>query len=81
MDETLQSINLTELNLAPETQQLFQRFLNHIEVLTDENRELRVEMQRLRDEIAQLKGRKGKPNIKANRSDQGADDERDKKGV
>lgn len=76
MNETLQNIDLTKLNLDPQVQQLMRRLLNHIELLTTENRELQAEVQRLRDEIAQLKGGQGKPKIKANRSEQESDDEK-----
>lgn len=67
MIETIQTINLAELNLDPPTRELLQRLLNHIERLTAELNEVRAENQRLRDEIARLKGEKGKPEIKANR--------------
>jgi len=74
VDETLRGIDLTELDLDPATRELVQRMLNCIETLVAELDEMRVENQRLRDEIARLKGEKGKPKIKANRpSKQAAD--------
>ena len=65
--DSLFDINLGELNLDPAVRDLLQRLLNHIEVLTKENRQLKEENQQLRDENARLKGEKGKPNIKANK--------------
>jgi hypothetical protein len=68
MTEPLQNIDLRQLNLDTPTQAVLQRLLNHIELLTAELTELRAENQRLRDEVAQLQGEKGKPTIPANRS-------------
>jgi len=42
-----------------------QRLLNCIEILVADLNEAQAEIQRLRDEIARLKGEKGKPNIEA----------------
>lgn len=64
--QALQDIDLAELNLDPSIQALMQRMLNCIEALVAERNEAQAEMQRMRDEIARLKGEKGKPNIKAN---------------
>jgi hypothetical protein len=74
VDETLRDIDLTELDVDPATQELVQRMLNCIETLVAELDEMRDENQRLRDEIARLKGGKGKPNIKANRASKQAAD-------
>ena len=49
-------------NLA--TRQIVIQLLNVIEALAAENAALRVENQHLRDEVARLKGRSGKPDIK-----------------
>jgi len=68
MTDSIQNINLAELKLDGPTRQLLQRLMNHIEVLTAENTQLRAENQQLRDEIARLKGEKGKPSVKANRA-------------
>ena len=68
MTEPLQRIDLTQLTLDTPTQAVLQQLLNHIERLTAELTELRAENQRVRDEVAQLKGEKGKPTIQANRS-------------
>jgi len=73
--QSLQDLDLAELNLDPSTQELVQRLLNCIETLVAELNEAQTEIQRLRDENARLKGEKGKPKIKANRSpDQTTDD-------
>jgi len=66
MTEPLQGIDLTELHLDPPTAEVLRRLLNHIELLTAELNDLRAENQRLRDEIARLKGEQGKPTIQAN---------------
>ncbi len=66
--QDLQDIDLAELNLDPATYELMQRLLNCIEILVTDLNEAETEIQRLRDEIARLKGKKGKPNIKANHS-------------
>lgn len=47
--------------------------LNIIQQLIGENTRLRQEVQRQRDEIARLKGEQGRPDIKANTGDGGAD--------
>jgi hypothetical protein len=67
MNDSLHTLDLSQLNLDEPTFQLFQRLLNHIETLEAELRELREENQRLRDEIARLTGQKAKPHFKANR--------------
>jgi len=46
------------------TRQIVIQLLNFIEMLAAENVALRVENQNLRDEIARLKGRSGKPDLK-----------------
>lgn len=74
MDKTLQNVDFTNLNLDPATRELLQRLLNCIETLVAESNELRDENQRLRDEIARLKGGKGKPKIKASCSSEQAAD-------
>ncbi len=53
--------------LDHQSREIWTRLLNEIENIYKENQELKAENQRLRDEIAQLKGHKGKPKIKANR--------------
>lgn len=54
-------------NLDSNGRALLARLLNYIEELSSVNQELRIENQRLRDEIAALKGLKGKPDIKPSR--------------
>jgi hypothetical protein len=72
--QNLQGIDLAELNLDPAVHELVQRVLNCIEILVADLNEAQAEIQGLRDEIARLKGEKGKPNIKANNSpDQNTD--------
>ena len=70
MKNDLAEINLDEYKLDPPVRKLFEQLLNHIEILTKENRQLKEENQQLRDEIAKLKGEKGKPNIKANKKEE-----------
>src|SRR5437762_12606611 len=70
MKDELAKINLDEYKLDPTIRKLFEHLLNHIEILTKENRQLKEENQKLRDENARLKGEKGKPNIKANKKDE-----------
>lgn len=67
MKDDLAKINLAEYKLDPAVRKLFEQLINHIEILTQENRQLKEERQQLRDELARLKGEKGKPHIKANK--------------
>jgi hypothetical protein len=48
--------------------ELIVRLMNLVEKLSADLREAQAENQRLRDEIARLKGEKGKPHIKPNAS-------------
>ena len=75
MDDSLKDIDLTELNLDPQTAKLVQRLLNCIETLVGDLHEAQVEIQRLRDEIARQKGEQGKPNINPNRPPDDEDDD------
>ena len=63
----LQDIDLAELNLDPATSKLVRRLLNCIETLVEDLDEAQTEIQRLRDELARLKGEKGQPKFKASR--------------
>lgn len=64
--QSLQDIDLAESKLSPPARDLVQRLLNCIETLVADLNEGQAEIQRLRDEVARLKGEKGKPKIKAN---------------
>lgn len=83
MNKELYSLDFAKLGLESELQEILSQLLNHIEVLTTELNQVKEERQSLRDEIARLKGGKGKPDIKANRTDNeeedGADDEEEDK--
>ena len=77
-----------ELNAIQEenARELVKRLLNMVEQLSREGRELRVENQRLRDEVNRLKGERGKPDIKGNqapspKADHSSETERHKKRV
>ena len=52
--------------------ELVKRLLNMVEQLSAEGRELRIENQRLRDEVNRMKGEQGKPNIRGNQSGRAA---------
>lgn len=49
------------------------KILNIVEELSDENKRLRAEVQRLRDENNWLKGEQGQPKVKANKNKQNQD--------
>jgi hypothetical protein len=51
--------------------ELVKRLLNMIEQLSAERNELRIENQRLRDEVNRMKGEQGKPNIRGDQSGRG----------
>lgn len=77
-----------EIPLIPveEATPLVKRLVGLIEILLEENRLLKETVQQMRDEIAVLKGEKGKPKFKASRLDKDAgnkpsdrDDEENKK--
>ena len=61
----LEDLDLSRIS-DPYARECIHRLLNLVEEVTAALRESQAEVQRLRDEIARLKGEKGKPNIKAN---------------
>jgi hypothetical protein len=65
-----------------QAKELIIRLLNLVEGLSADLREAQQENQRLRDEIARLKGEKGKPNIKPNATSKNRNysSEKDRKG-
>jgi len=63
----LEDFDLNGIQDVEHARQGLVRLLNLVENLALENRELREENQRQRDEINRLKGEQGKPNIKPNR--------------
>lgn len=73
------NINPDEIRDLAGAREAIRQLLNLIETLSGGNRELREEVQRLRDEIARLKGEQGKPEIHGNkkeRSDHSSEQER-----
>jgi len=75
MNKNLRALDFSNLDLEPEIQQILSQLLNHIEELTSELEKVKKENQDLRDEIARLKGGKGKPKIKPNKTDEGNEDD------
>ena len=67
MEEPLNKLDLSKLNLETDVEVLIRRFFNHIEMMNKELEELKEEKQRLRDEVSRLKGEKGKPEVKGNK--------------
>lgn len=63
----LEGIDLSQIQEGG-ARELITRLLNLVEQLSADLRQAQQENQRLRDEIARLKGEKGKPNIKPNAS-------------
>lgn len=61
----LEGFDLSQIR-DEQSKELIIRLLNLVESLSADLREAQQEIQRLRDEIARLKGEKGKPNIKPN---------------
>ncbi len=80
MLDWLQDLDPKGENLDPFCREILTRLLNEIEAIYKENQELRAQNQRLRDEIAQLKGHKGKPKIKPNRPPKSATNSEKAKG-
>jgi len=78
MNKDLHALDFSNLKLEPEIQRILSQLLNHIEVLTAELEKVKNEKQNLRDEIARLKGGKGKPKIKPNKRDNRSEDDEDK---
>jgi hypothetical protein len=78
-----EDIELTAIQ-EENARELVKRLLNMVEQLSREVRELRMENQRLRDEVNWLKGEQGKPDIKGNKAslpkaDHSSEPERHKK--
>lgn len=76
MNKDLRSLDFSNLDLEPKIQQILSQLLNHIEALTTELEKVKKENQDLRDEIARLKGGKGKPKIKPNKTDDDNEDDK-----
>ena len=63
----LEGFDLNSIQDIQQARECIVRLLNLIENLKLENRELREQVQRLRDEINHLKGEQGKPKVKPNK--------------
>jgi len=66
IDEEILSLNPDELEIDPKAKILIKKLLGILEQCIKEIKELRVENQKLRDEIARLKGEKGRPRVLPN---------------
>jgi hypothetical protein len=78
MSKVVPDIDMEALNVDRATKELPGQLLNHIELLWTENQKLRAENQELKDEIARLKGHKGKPDIKPNRPSESKDQQKNR---
>jgi hypothetical protein len=63
----LENMHLNLEQVDPTVKETIRTLLNTIEAFAKENRELRQQVQHLKDEINRLKGEHGKPNIKPNK--------------
>ena len=77
IDQEILSLNPDELEIDPKAKALIKKLLSVLEQFAKEIADLRVENQKLRDEIARLKGEKGKPrilpNVKGTDAEEGGD--------
>ena len=81
MNKNFSTLAYSNLDLKPEIEQILSQLLNRVENLTTELEKVKKEKQDLRDEIARLKGGKGKPKIKPNgtTNEDDADDENEQR--
>jgi DNA-directed RNA polymerase subunit H (RpoH/RPB5) len=79
IQKNIKSLKLDTLDISEsKTASIFHKLLNLVEAVYSENIELKVEIQKLRDENNYLKGEQGKPDIKANnRNDKNDKDKND----
>jgi hypothetical protein len=68
IEKEIVTLDIDKIDFSDEkaTKELFKKLLNFIELQAQVIRQLKIENQQLKDEVARLKGSKGKPKIAPN---------------